>query len=156
VKRIHNLCRVVYFPYSVFSVRLCGSRCPCRLLLLYPRDVTVIINNMFSLYYPTLGKFIMSPQEKRHDVMARIRTFDLTIKRPTLYHLSYPAGQVGSHLLPLSCAENSWTCTVVTFCCPVFRTACVSESPLLRYIKEAAVFSDRHVTCDNDVDDNRL
>jgi hypothetical protein len=35
----------------------------------------------------------MSPQEKCHDVMARIRTTDLTIKRPTLYHLSYPARQ---------------------------------------------------------------
>jgi hypothetical protein len=33
----------------------------------------------------------MSPQEKRHGVMARIRTSDLTIKRPMLYHLSYPA-----------------------------------------------------------------
>jgi hypothetical protein len=33
----------------------------------------------------------MSPQEKRHGVMARIRTSDLTIKRQTLYHLSYPA-----------------------------------------------------------------
>jgi hypothetical protein len=32
----------------------------------------------------------MSPQEKRHGVMARIRTSDLTIKSPTLYHLSYP------------------------------------------------------------------
>jgi hypothetical protein len=30
-------------------------------------------------------------QEKRHGVMARIRTSDLTIKRPTLYHLSHPA-----------------------------------------------------------------
>jgi hypothetical protein len=28
----------------------------------------------------------MSPQEKRHGVMARIRTSDLTIKKPTLYH----------------------------------------------------------------------
>jgi hypothetical protein len=45
---------------------------------------------IISLYYPTLGKFIMSSQEKRHDVMARIWTSDLTIKRPTLYHLSYP------------------------------------------------------------------
>jgi hypothetical protein len=35
----------------------------------------------------------MSPQEKRHGVMARIRTSDLTIERPTLYHLSYPARQ---------------------------------------------------------------
>jgi hypothetical protein len=33
----------------------------------------------------------MSTQEKRHGVMARIRTSDLTIERPTLYHLSYPA-----------------------------------------------------------------
>jgi hypothetical protein len=33
----------------------------------------------------------MSPQEKRHGVMARIRTSDLTIERRTLYHLSYPA-----------------------------------------------------------------
>jgi hypothetical protein len=33
----------------------------------------------------------MSPQEKRHGVMARIRTSDLTIERPTLYHVSYPA-----------------------------------------------------------------
>jgi hypothetical protein len=33
----------------------------------------------------------MSPQEKRHGVMARIRTSDLRIERPTLYHLRYPA-----------------------------------------------------------------
>jgi hypothetical protein len=33
----------------------------------------------------------MLPQEKRHCVMALIQTFDLTIKRPTLYHLSYRA-----------------------------------------------------------------
>jgi hypothetical protein len=33
----------------------------------------------------------MSPQEKRHGVMARIRTSDLTIERRTLYHLSYTA-----------------------------------------------------------------
>jgi hypothetical protein len=33
----------------------------------------------------------MSPQEKRHGVMARIRTSDLTVERPTLYHLGYPA-----------------------------------------------------------------
>jgi hypothetical protein len=33
----------------------------------------------------------MSPQEKRHGVLARIRTSDLTIERRTLYHLSYPA-----------------------------------------------------------------
>jgi hypothetical protein len=32
----------------------------------------------------------MSLQEKRHGVMARIRTSDLTIERRTLYHLSYP------------------------------------------------------------------
>jgi hypothetical protein len=31
------------------------------------------------LYYPTLGKFIISPQKKRHDVMAWIRTSDLTV-----------------------------------------------------------------------------
>jgi hypothetical protein len=37
----------------------------------------------------------MSPQEKRHGVMAQIRTSDLTIKRPTLYHLSYPARPKG-------------------------------------------------------------
>jgi hypothetical protein len=36
----------------------------------------------------------MSPQEKRHGVMARIRTSDLTMERPTLYHLSYPARQL--------------------------------------------------------------
>jgi hypothetical protein len=43
----------------------------------------------------------MSPQEKRHGVMARIWTSDLTIERRTLYHLSYPArqfqGQPPSH-----------------------------------------------------------
>jgi hypothetical protein len=33
---------------------------------------------------------MMSPQEKRHGVTARIRTSDLTIKRPIFYHLSYP------------------------------------------------------------------
>jgi hypothetical protein len=33
----------------------------------------------------------MSPQEKRHGVMAQIQTSVLTIERPTLYHLSYPA-----------------------------------------------------------------
>jgi hypothetical protein len=33
----------------------------------------------------------MSPQEKRHGVMAQIRTSDLTIERLMLYHLSYPA-----------------------------------------------------------------
>jgi hypothetical protein len=36
----------------------------------------------------------MSPQEKRHGVMARMRTSDLTIERRTLYHLSYPARHV--------------------------------------------------------------
>jgi hypothetical protein len=30
-------------------------------------------------------------REKRHGVMARIRTSDLTIERRTLYYLSYPA-----------------------------------------------------------------
>jgi hypothetical protein len=33
----------------------------------------------------------MSPQEQRHGVLARSRTSDLTIKRLTLYNLSYPA-----------------------------------------------------------------
>jgi hypothetical protein len=33
----------------------------------------------------------MSPQEKPRGVMAQIRTFDLTIGRPALYHLSYLA-----------------------------------------------------------------
>jgi hypothetical protein len=37
----------------------------------------------------------MSRQGKRHGVMTRIRTSDLTIERPTLYHLSYPARHDG-------------------------------------------------------------
>jgi hypothetical protein len=43
----------------------------------------------------------MSPQEKRHGVMARIRISDLTVERPTLYHLSYPARQGEADALPL-------------------------------------------------------
>jgi hypothetical protein len=43
----------------------------------------------------------MSPQEKRHGVMARIRTSDLTIERRTLYHLSYPARLTQEHLYKL-------------------------------------------------------
>jgi hypothetical protein len=42
----------------------------------------------------------MSPQEKRHGVMARIRTSDLTIERQTLYHLRYPANPNWSGLDP--------------------------------------------------------
>jgi hypothetical protein len=38
----------------------------------------------------------MSPQEKRH-VMAPIRTSDLTVQSPTLYHLSYPARHSYEH-----------------------------------------------------------
>jgi hypothetical protein len=53
--------------------------------------IIVIIIIIISLYCPTLGKFIMSPQEKRHGVMALIQTSDLTVERPMLYHLSYPA-----------------------------------------------------------------
>jgi hypothetical protein len=67
----------------------CSEKAAVSLLI-----IIIIINNNnnnFSLYCPTLGKFIMSPQEKRHGVMARIQTSDLTIERRTLYHLSYPA-----------------------------------------------------------------
>jgi hypothetical protein len=42
------------------------------------------------LINPTLGKFILSSQEKRQGVLMRIRTSDLSIQMPTLYHLSYP------------------------------------------------------------------
>jgi hypothetical protein len=49
----------------------------------------------------------MSPQEKRHGVMARIRTSDLTIERRTLYHLSYPARQ-SSHSFIHSFIQKRW------------------------------------------------
>jgi hypothetical protein len=51
------------------------------------------------LINPTLGKFILSPQEKRQDVLTKIPTSDLSIQRPTLYHLSYPDKIYLSHLL---------------------------------------------------------
>jgi hypothetical protein len=42
------------------------------------------------LINPTLGNFILSPQEKRQGVLTRIRTSDLLIQMSTFYQLSYP------------------------------------------------------------------
>jgi hypothetical protein len=48
------------------------------------------IKNNTPLNNPTLGKFILSPQEKRQGVSHRIRIASLPIQRQTLCILKYP------------------------------------------------------------------
>jgi hypothetical protein len=69
-------------------------------LLLPPTIVLCLINLIKNkqqqqkilplLIIPSLGRFILSPQENHQGVLIKIQTSDLSIQWPTLYQLSHP------------------------------------------------------------------